>query len=102
MFRAKSQDGRVGPSRTSPWQLFLFRGWQGEVERAALAGSDSTHIFPPWRSTIFLQKASPRPLPATATTQLKAARFIVSLWISLELATSSTPSIPAPKSAVEM
>lgn len=82
--------------------MFLFRGWQGEVERAALAGSDATHIFPPRRSTIFLQSASPRPVPATVTTQLGAARFMVSLWISPGLATSSTPSIPAPKSAVEM
>jgi hypothetical protein len=41
-------------------------GWPGSVKENVLPSPtfDSTQILPPWRSTIFLQIASPMPEPA--------------------------------------
>ena len=50
---------------SSPLVSFFAGASQGNVNLKVepWPGSDSTHIFPPQRSTIFLQIARPMPLP---------------------------------------
>src|SRR2546422_9974014 len=53
-----------GKQHADPHSPVLVYG-VGRVKKkvAPLPGSDSTQIRPPWRSTIFLQIASPMPVP---------------------------------------
>src|SRR5665647_224939 len=62
--------------------------------RASLPSSDSTHICPPCLSTIFLQIASPMPVPGYSS-------FLCSLLKTSKIFPEYCGSIPIPLSCTE-
>src|SRR5271154_1633504 len=57
-------------------------------------GFDSTEMLPPWRSTIFLQMASPIPVPANSSR-------LWSRWNIPKIRSKYSESIPSPLSFTE-
>src|SRR5215207_4450463 len=80
--------------RASSIHAFASRtGWNYNVNQNVVPrpGSDSTHMRPPWRSTIFLQIARPMPVPGYSARVCRR-------WNSTQIRSRYCDSMPIPLS----
>ncbi len=76
------------------FMVFLSPSARAKRKVEPCPGCDSTEMLPPWRSTIFLQMASPMPVPANSSRLCRR-------WNMPKILSKYCESIPSPLSLTE-